>query len=185
VDIEPFQQGDLDCLCGLYAVINSFRFSLRHCHPLRKQDCRVIYSELIHHLMEDKRLADALTWGLGTPEISRLLKITEEWLLEVKGITVKHHKPFHKASSVSFPQMLRKLSSHLATSDTAALVLAQGRIDHWTVVHSINHKSLNLFDSRGMHRFGLHSIHSAPPETSGKTLQIVPTGLFLIEAAVH
>ena len=168
-----------------YAVINSIRFSLRHYHPLRKQDRRAIYYELVHYLMEDKRLADAITWRLGTTEISRLLKIAEQWLLEAKGITVKHHKPFHKASRVPFPIMLRNLSSHLATPDTTALVLVQGRIDHCTVVHSINHKSLNLFDSRGMHRFGLHSIHSAAPDTSGKTLHIIPTGLFLIEAAVH
>lgn len=182
MNIKPYQQGNLDCLCGLYAVINSIRFSLRHCHPLRKQDCRAIYEELVDHLMDEERLADALTWGLVTPTISRLLNISERWLLETKGITVRHRKPFHNATRVRFPKMLGMLSSHLATPNTAVLVLALGRTDHWTVAHSINNKSLNLFDSSGLHRFGLHSIDSAPLEISGKTLHIVPTGLFFIEA---
>lgn len=179
---KPYLQGDLDCLCGLYAVINSIRFSLSQYHPLRKQDCRAIYYELIDHLEETEYLTEALTSGLVTPEVSRLLKVAERWLLETKGITVLHRKPFHKHPHISYSKLISRLSSHLANPGTAVLVLALGRVDHWTVAHSINRKSLGLLDSHGMHRFGLHSFHCDPPEISGKTLHLVPTGLFLIES---
>ena len=180
--VKPYRQGDLDCLCGLYAVINSIRFSLSQYHPLRKQDCRAIYYELIDHLEGTEYLTEALTSGLVTPEISRLLRVAEGWLLETKGITVRHRKPFHRYPRIPYSKLIGKLSSHLANPGTAVLALALGRVDHWTVAHSINRKSLRLFDSGGMHRFGLHSIHSDPPEISGKTLHLVPTGLFLIES---
>jgi hypothetical protein len=46
---------------------------------MRKQDCRALYAELTGYLEDEESLVDALAVGLATPEISRLLGVSEEW----------------------------------------------------------------------------------------------------------
>lgn len=136
----------------------------------------------MHHVEAEHSLVEALTNGMTTPQISQLLTVAQRWLLERKGVVLRRQKPFHKFPQAPLSEMVDGISGHLAAPNTAALALAHGRINHWTVIRSVGTKSIKLFDSSGMQRVRLQSIDSRLPEPSGKTLQIVPTGLFLLAA---
>jgi len=78
---KPFEQGDLDGLCGVYAVINAVRLAAHPHHRLRVADCRGLFAALLAELADEGRLRGFVAAGLGPRVLVRLLRRAEQsWL---------------------------------------------------------------------------------------------------------
>lgn len=180
--ISPFRQGHLDGLCGIYGIINSIRWGLRNDRPLTKHQSRLLYIRLVHHLEDRELLASAMEMGLSIPEISQLLHAAKEWLDE-RNIRLKHRKPFHKQKTIKTSAYFDCISTSVKEPKTSILMATVGRLDHWTSVIGVEKGRLLIFDSSGLKRIGTQTGDTATLAESGKTIQFMPTGLFVLSLA--
>lgn len=137
--MKPFQQGDLDGLCGFYATINA-----------AKLISKCISADFGSEILLDAALAlnkssvEFITEGTTTLDISRVLRdnICNEF-------NIRRSKPFHTRSYVSLDEFWETLCIflHSKPGRTAIIVIENSRYSHWTVVKEINSKRLILFDS--------------------------------------
>jgi hypothetical protein len=184
VAIEPYHQGDLDHLCGLYAVVNSIGHSLRNNSPMDEPDCQKLFNRLVEHLRDTGMLARALTSGLSTAATSRMLAEAQSWLLKTKGVKLRRSKPFHRMSNLQYSDLINSISMHLAAPNTSVLASISGRMDHWTVIREISPKSIMLFDSYGISRFSIQSTVIATASGNRNSNSLVPSGCFFIETTM-
>lgn len=137
--MKPFQQGDLDGLCGLYATINAAKLVSKRLS--RNRGTELLLDAV---LTIDKSSFDFLTDGTNTLDITRILRdtICDEF-------NIRRTKPFHTRSHVSLDEFWETLCCFLhSRPDRAAIIVIEtSTYSHWTVVKEINNKRLILFDS--------------------------------------
>ena len=142
---RPFAQGDLDWLCGVYAVINAVRLAARpHCR-LGKADCGELFAALLAELAGAGRLRGFVTGGMGRGMLVRLLRRADRWLRKRHGLALEVSRPFAERDEPGPEACLRVLAAHLARPGTAAIV---GSDEHWTVVRAVTPRRLLSFPRR-------------------------------------
>lgn len=150
--LEPYQQGELDNLCGIYAIVNASLWGLRNERPLSDKECKVLFYFLAQSADSTGLLNRALKRGLTTPKLSNLLKQTQSKLQDQFGVELTIKKPFHGRKCVSMDTMEGFLGNAFAEPNSAIITLIAGRLKHWTVPTRLNNRSIRVFDSLGYER---------------------------------
>jgi hypothetical protein len=176
---RPFEQGDLDGLCGVYAIVNAVRLAAQPHHRLRVADCRELFAVLLAELADEGRLRGFVTHGLGSRVLARLLRRAERWLRTQHGLTLEVHRPFRKQDQPEFDECLRVLTEHLERLGTAAIV---GSDEHWTVIRGVTAKRLLLADSDGRRHFATATVSEAAGSNAASRPCLL--GMVLLEASV-
>jgi len=182
-NFKPYQQGKLDNLCGIYAIVNAIRWGNLKSPRVRFSfdECEALVQEMISCLEGQDRLYSTLKEGLMIPDMSFLLKATTKWLLENKDIAQVTDKPFHSASDLPMSSLTDKVNSHLSTPKSSAILVTTGDLDHWTVPIKVNLTRLNFADSYGIPSIKTKDCScSAFSVQSSKKYKIIPSGLFLL-----
>lgn len=133
--MKPLQQGELDDLCGMYAVINTVRAC---CGP------SVSLGMLFRRLVRDAgaKLPDIAAGGSDADDIERYLRVALAMLWRKYRMALM----FNHVEFASLKAMKAGLVEHLAKPNTAALI---GVDDHYTVVVSMDGDLWELRDSNG------------------------------------
>ena len=147
---KPLELGDLDGLCGVYAVVNATRLAAHPHRRLSATDCYDLFAALLAELADAGRLRGFVAAGLGPRVLARLLRRAGRWLRKRHGLALEVSRPFRKADQPDPERCLRVLTEHLARPGTAAIV---GSDEHWTVVYAVTPKRLLLADSNGRQYF--------------------------------
>jgi len=139
--ISPLLQGDLDGLCGLYAVINAIRLACAPDRPITHREAEVLFSSGVKHLRREYNLSTALHRGMPRKQQRKLAKAL------LRSATLDLQRPLQ----------IRPVQSptgqyHAAIWDEIDLgnpvcALFDGALDHYTVISGVSHKRLTLFDS--------------------------------------
>lgn len=139
---KPYQQGQLDGLCGVYALVNAVQLL---CGPLNVRQSQQLFEQLLSALEKRGSLLHYCTRGITLTELSYLLK-------QVIGpqYPIIRRKPFHRRPKPPPSHYFRALDQFLAQPHTAALVGMAGAISHWTLLHQVTDSRLLTFDSLGM-----------------------------------
>jgi hypothetical protein len=149
--IAPFRQGDLDCLCAIYAAINAARLArAAHGVPLSIVDSTRLYVEATARLARRHGLHEALTWGVET---RRWLAITRHVaaLVSSASLTVIVERPVVQKRSVD--QLLCWIEQSVTDGKPVLIrLIGAAELDHFTVVAGCSATSLLLFDS-GLRRY--------------------------------
>ena len=171
----PYRQGELDGLCGLYGIINATRLALSPTKCMKSADISDFFAFLIARLHADRMLRDAITDGLSTPVVSRLLAQTDRWLQKRYGANLRTHRPYYLKPGASQMTVVRSIARHLAKPNTSAIVGLDGGAHylHWTVVRKITAASLVLFDADGMSRVSL-------ARAARDKVRLLPRDVFLL-----
>src|ERR1700679_470146 len=93
--IAPFMQGDLDCLCGAYAIVHAILVAANNCRerqgaeklPLPKIEPtsgQLIFGHLVRALAK-KSLAHQILNGMSASRLRRLLSTASDWLKRNHG----------------------------------------------------------------------------------------------------
>lgn len=73
-ELPPYRQGDLDGLCGPYALINALRVTLEPYHALTDEACRDLLRQTMRATMSVREIAEALHGGVPWPLMCKLAK---------------------------------------------------------------------------------------------------------------
>lgn len=150
----PFQQGNLDGLCGVYAIINAARL-LAQRRRLPKAVWLELFEALTERLQDDGALSDAVPNGIATRQLRGLLAHACTWLATEHDIQLVTSRPFMKRRSLPFADAADELRERLILDGDRRTVAILGTTEHWTVVRSVGQVHLNLYDSAGPHRWQL------------------------------
>ena len=142
--VKPYAQGDLDSLCGIYAIINAFRAL-----------CREITWEISTHLFQHlvrclnrhaKQALFPIIFGTGTSLMRKLLGEAQSYLKKRLKIELAIEPKGRELKSKSLEAAWQRLSA--IVDETTVLILPlSGRWDHWTVLYDINARKIRLVDS--------------------------------------
>jgi hypothetical protein len=172
----PFKQGDLDGLCGIYAIVNSVRLL---CHEANRTVLSSLFKVLVRALKQvlDKPLATVWS-GLDWRTLSLLVGRSITYVRRRLGIRLRAAMPpklLRRAASVN--RVWHGLGKGL-NRNRVAIVCIDGAISHWTVVRAVTVGTLRLFDSSG-----LHTVRKSCCSTVAyrKRYQLDPSAIMFIE----
>lgn len=142
----PFQQGNLDGLCGLYSAVNAICFVLAPHRPMNRAHAGVLFRKGISHLQDRGRLAEAVKHGMRPRWLRQLTQALAWCAQKLTGIKVAVEQPLQLAASPSRQALLDILDSAL---DRGAVVIVglENTFSHYTVVCGRNEQRYYLFDS--------------------------------------
>lgn len=147
--IEPYNQGSLDGLCGLYSAINGLRLA-RHDHdPMNRAQCKRLLGRGAAYLHRNRSLTPALSKGMETwlwhALIRNLAKhaVTDE-------IAFKIERPVFSGEP-DIADVFAWIDASLGQGKPV-LICLRNALNHFSVVTASTPSNLLLFDSNG-HRF--------------------------------
>lgn len=170
IKLEAYQQGSVDNLCGLYALINAARLVI---HPSKIKP--ELLSRCVSVLTQKKKAGDFIGKGTYSSYINYLLKE-----IFIKEYPIRFTKPFKK--SVDLDVYWSKLKKFLHESSNRAVVMLfyTEHNGHWTVAKDITDNELILFDSKRTKNL-TKEICTTTELSHSKTRLLMPTMTYFIK----
>jgi len=167
--MQPYEQGALDGLCGVYSIIHSSRII----NDLADTDCQKLFNEVIDYLNKEMNLSKLLIDGLN-------INIIGEILNNVISLNIKREMPFRGKPETSLPGFWFSMQEFLNNNSNRAVLLGLGGVyDHWSVVNSISDKRINFLDSGGLCYFNRGNCTTKKPDRR-RIHQIYPTHTYFL-----
>ena len=144
--LQPYRQGRLDGLCGVYALINALRLL---CPRLDEDDCERAFCALIR--ARARQAASPLiviSGGLSRRELLQLIGPWQRFVAREFGITLSVSRL--KVSEPSLRGIWRGLCRALDGKRSVAILGLDGAERHWTVAHAATKRTLRVADSCGL-----------------------------------
>jgi hypothetical protein len=143
--IDPYCQGDLDGLCGLYAIINAL-CSL--CPEIDEDIASGLFGHLARHIQGQriKELMPIIAYGIGSTSLRLLLQRALRFVRKNLGVEIELTEFAMGRRNLD----LRKLWRHLAQEldgEHVAILQIRGASQHWTVAYAVTETTLRLIDS--------------------------------------
>jgi hypothetical protein len=143
--LTPYRQGQLDGLCGLYALINALRLL---CPRLDEDACERVFCALVKaRTRQTTSPLAVIADGLSRRELLKLIDPWQRFAARELGIklTVKRLK-------VSEPSLRGIWCSLWEALDgqSVAIIGLDGAERHWTVAYAATERTLRLVDSCGL-----------------------------------
>ncbi len=170
---KAYYQGDLDGLCGVYAIINAVDVL---CGPLDMDHAQSLFKQILRYLSTQVPIAERLSDGLTLNDVAGIIN-----RVVCRSYPIQRSKPFHGQASVSLSRYWATLQTALIQPHTVVLMGIAGRYNHWTVIQRITDKSLILKDS-GRMRY-LHRRHCSVFNALGNNNRhwLLPTNTYLLQ----
>jgi hypothetical protein len=142
--VKPYAQGDLDSLCGIYAIINA-------CRALCREITWEISTHLFQHLVgclnrHAKQAHFPIVFGTGTSLMRKLLGEAQSYLKKRLKIELAIEPKGRELKSKSLEAAWQRLAA-IVDGTTVLILPLSGRWDHWTVLYDINARKIRLVDS--------------------------------------
>ena len=163
--LAPEQQGHIDGMCAIYAVVNGCKLLFEHTETMDKR----LFKELCR---ENAELFPKIVYG-GTesPGLRRLLRTAARWALrvhrrELSFAFVARRRKFDDVNM--FFSYLRDAMAHESCEKTAAILGIDKPWDHWTAVRSIGAQRATFFDSWGFPAWTAFDYFTFDPAKAGE-----------------
>lgn len=177
---KPFLQGHFDRLCSLYAIIHALQHSSQSFRDrVFRRKC--LFDTLAHELSHRGLLAKAVTYGVEIDDLSALLDLGCRWGHRHLGVTFSVSRPFKGKWSAKPGALLAAVESHFQRPNTAAIVLIQGNLDHWSCIQGFDGRRLTLIDSYDLRYFS-DTMFRAKRSGVSNPRHPIPDSLHLIHA---
>jgi hypothetical protein len=146
--LDPFQQGEFDGLCGIYAAVNGLRLLLQPHRPLTYSACEQLYQAGIASLRRESQLAGAATWGISQARWLRLVPALCTAAARITNLPISATQPFPNDRRVSRAQAFASIESAI-DAQCPVLVELDDTYDHFTVISGYAPTRFMLHDSYG------------------------------------
>jgi hypothetical protein len=142
---KPDQQGKLDGLCAVYSILNSIKLLYR----VGEDDLDAMFRSLCESLPD--KFPRALWYGLGVPEIGRLLNYSVAYLAEHHQYDDLHWRlPFLRWKFESVKSFWRCVGEQLSADVQTVVIIGLNKPwDHWTVAHKVTARAVEFFPLSG------------------------------------
>lgn len=172
-------QGNLDGLCGVYAVVNS----VRNMSPKRLNSDleKELFRQLIGTLGEEGRLEDALCNGMTVQPLGRLIDAASSFLQTTQDTLLVRQLAFRRDPK-GLQQFWEAIIEHLEEHGPGSVLLGLGgKHDHWTCVGTMSENAITLVDSDGIRR--ILRKHCTIADVKGARHHVLwPTQTYLLRA---
>ncbi|MFZ5675703.1 MAG: hypothetical protein ACOZAM_22320 [Pseudomonadota bacterium] len=184
---KPYKQGELDGLCGVYAVVNALRLSLRHLGRFKPHVFSNVFEELVAEIDRLQGYGNASVNGITTPRITQLLKLAIEFIEADFDLRLEVARPLLNRKQYSMRQAIKCLRRELERPGTSLLLGLDGEYGHWTVAHRITQTSILLHDSAGYRRVAIRACRLRhETRQSAKRLHVIGAGsAFIVRATAQ
>jgi hypothetical protein len=167
--MHPFGQGALDCLCGVYGIVNAER----RINGTNQEDSKELFKKIILYLEEKEMLSDALTEGMSLKHLTFILNDVVEDRISYKKIA------FAGVKNPDLDTFWSRMTTLLDEMPNGVVLLGFERKSedwgHWTVVDRITPKQIQLFDSMNPDRLKrLNRIHCTTSDNLGRPYILAP-----------
>jgi hypothetical protein len=143
--LQPYRQGRLDGLCGVYALINALRLL---CPRLDEEACEAAFCALIRARARQKCSPLAvISGGLSRRELMRLIGPWQRFAAKEFGATLAVSRL--KVSEPTLRGIWRGLCRAL-DDKSVAIVGLDGVERHWTVGYAATERTLRVADSSSL-----------------------------------
>jgi hypothetical protein len=139
---RPKQQGDLDSLCGVHAIINAL---YAHDPTMTHDDLMRLFKAILRAAEKHAERPVQLLWdGLDQQLLQRMLRRAVR-RVRSKTLAFKH-KRLKQAKGQTLDQALHRLQKKL-DAGWLAIASMSGAEEHWTVIRRITAQRIYLIDS--------------------------------------
>src|SRR5215210_4824161 len=143
--LQPYRQGRLDGLCGVYALINGLRLL---CPRLDEDACEAAFCALIRARARQAASPLAvINGGLSRRELLRLIGPWQRFAARELGVILRVDRL--RVSELSLRGIWRGLCRAL-DGKSVAIVGLDGIERHWTVAYAATERTLRVADSCGL-----------------------------------
>lgn len=131
--LEPYQQGELDYFCGVYAIINALRLSLETVSPLSAAQATELLKHGLVYLDERGRMPLCKRSGLSVGSWHRLAAELARKAGQGAAVSIKPWRLFRTRQHVSLREVLEAVEM-MIDEGSPVLLLLQATNRHFTVV---------------------------------------------------
>ncbi|MEI7614497.1 MAG: hypothetical protein WCK63_16475 [Betaproteobacteria bacterium] len=180
------RQGSIDCLCGLYAVLNATEILVIK-YAINKKAIsqkRALFGELVGYLAKKNKLEKAVVEGINKID-------SPGGFLDIAVRSVKKYQKQKMRKQKAFPHDLvslneywEMLTHHLKHGRSSVIICLSGRREHWTCVKEITRNVLILADSSGLKQIDRHQCLIGTEKRGMYTLWPAMTYLLSLESSV-
>jgi hypothetical protein len=144
----PLQQGDLDGLCGAYALVNAVT-RLLHNKGFHRDDANRLFQRLCRTLHRRQRMPQAVWRGTHIDDIDGMLRTVRRFVRENFAVTLVVSRPFDQGVPRKKDRFFRVLSKSFNSIDERKVaVIGLDRPGfHWTIATEVTERSFRLYDS--------------------------------------
>lgn len=141
---EPYRQGDLDGLCGLYCIVNAMSIL---CPELNERQAEKLFIKLLRSLISFVEEPIEIVYeGMDDSVLRHLLTIAQSDVESRFKVCLKI-RPFRRTRGrKSLPQVWRVLQERL-TPRLVAIAGLDGLDYHWTCIYAISSSAIGFLDS--------------------------------------
>jgi hypothetical protein len=163
--MKPMRQGDLDGLCGVYAVLNAIQFLVP---KARDED---YLNKLMVHIIGTCYTAKDVTAGGDEIKMASVFAYAHDKVEKDLKVTLSMT---NKGRVKQFKSPADVLSISFSLGRPGVFIMGyEGRDSHWTVVRGIINDDVLLFDSCGQKKFARKDLVWRKDVKSLKTDKIV------------
>lgn len=137
----PYAQGELDGLCGIYAIINAIGATVT---GWNRADAERLFQYLIKRLTA-RRLDHAIADGIGIRDLKTLIRDADIYLAREYGLRIQQRNAF--ARRVSLDDYWARIRVHLQECGNRVIVGLNGVHRHWTCISTVGERALYVDDS--------------------------------------
>lgn len=157
---KPYEQGDFDNLCGLYASLNAIQLVTAPARPISRVDANQLFLSGIDYLNRRKALVDVLEHGMDYRRQHALTRHMAKSASRITGIsvTVEQAYPLGKPrdgtqtqTPIQSTDQIMSGIAHRLSLGTAVIIELRKTLYHYTVIVGISPSRVILFDSDGLH----------------------------------
>jgi hypothetical protein len=145
----PYQQGQLDALCGLYSAVNAAILLFSRCAPLDQAEITALFQDGVARIEAGGQLASTFPLGVDLRVWRRLVSQIAQAAARSRGYAVQISRPFRGTAPVALTAVYDALASVLDDGGVVALMLC-GAHHHYTVIGGHGVTRYRLFDSSGL-----------------------------------
>ena len=139
---EPFSQGDLDSLCGLYSLVNIAHYLIG---PFNEEEGQDMICHMLDLLDEREGAVTVFNEGIEIKTMSYLIRNVLR-----KEYGIKYQKLFKKGKYRGRGGRINEMAKKINIEENIALISLDGRYTHWSAVYRVSRRRLFCYDSNQM-----------------------------------
>lgn len=148
--MRPYNQGNIDFFCGIYAVINACRYAGRKYHIFSFKEGCEFYQYMMQFLIDKGLIEEVLHHGSSFEIMQMYLEEARKYMLEHYGLRLLFKRPFTWLD-MPVKSATKVIARYLRQTNTASIIRFENKDcgDHWSMIKSVpSHlKKFMLFDS--------------------------------------
>lgn len=169
-------QGNLDSLCGVYAIVNSTTNLTKK--KLNKDQLKELFKTLCLEIISNNKMEYALFKGIDPRFLGILIDKTNNYYNKF-GIYI-HREILDPRNDVCLNDYWQILQNHVEENGAgSAIISLEGTHQHWTVVKNITDTTISLIDSDHLSRLNRKNC-TVSDARKGRVHRLVPSQTYLL-----